>query len=227
MLVVLLVGDRFLVSVHSPKNTLFAQVGGNLEPSLSRFGVEIGAVAFAVLESIADHYPQVVEEVRLRVAALEERVLNHDEPAAITDLYHLRRELTTLRRVIAPEEALLGSRANPVPFAANLEIQEGLLDVKHTMQQAVADIDQYLSMLPDMLTTYEALKSDKLNRILKLLTVWSIILASASLFPGVLGISLAREPGVSPFVGYVASIGMMVLAGCLIWYFFKRWGWLE
>ena len=95
------------------------------------------------------------------------------------------------------------------------------------MQQAVADIDQYLSMLPDMLTTYEALKLDKLNRILKLLTVWSIILASASLFPGVLGISLARVPGVSPFVGYVASIGMMVLAGCLIWYFFKRWGWLE
>jgi magnesium transporter len=176
---------------------------------------------------MADQSLEVVEVVRSRVDALEERVLNQEEQTGITELYQLRRQLTALRRVLAPEVALIGSRATPISVVANPDIQDAMLDVKYNMQSAVDDVDQYLNALPDILTTFEALKSDGLNRIVKLLTVWSIILTAVALFPTVLGISLSREPSISPYIGYVISIGTMVLVGALIWYLFKRRGWTE
>ncbi len=165
--------------------------------------------------------------MRLRVVTLEERVLQQEEQEAITDLYQLRRQLISLRRVIAPEASLIGMRTGPNPFVVNPDIEDGLLDVKHKLQRVVDEIDLDLSLLPDILTIFESLKSDNLNRILKLLTVWSIILTAVALFPTVLGISLNREPSISPLLGYVMSTGMMVLLGVAIWYFFKRRGWTD
>lgn len=222
---VLLLGERYLLSVHNGPSERLAGVSQHLASSLDRFGYEIGAIAFALMEAVAEHYLDIVEAVRLQVDALEDRVLNQDEQEGLTELYRLRRQLTGLRRVIAPEASLIGTRSSP--FVANPEIQDAMFDVKHNLQRAVEDIDQYLSMLPDILATFEALKSDGLNRIVKLLTVWSIILTAVALLPTVLGISLAREPSISPYWGYVLSVGAMVLAGAAIWYLFKRRGWIE
>lgn len=224
---VLLIGDRYLVTVHSASSTRLAQVADHLDPALNRFGVTIGAIVFAIIDAVVDRYLEVLDVVRKRIESLEKRVLDQDEPEAITELYHLRRELTDLRRVIAPEESLIGARSTPHPAFSDPDLQDAMLDVKHNMQRAVDEIDQYLAMLPDILTTFEALKSDNLNRIVKLLTVWSIILTAVALLPTVLGISLSREPSVSPYVGYVVSTGAMVLVGGVIWYVFRRHGWVD
>lgn len=225
--VVLLFADRFLISVHHAPATPLSPVGGHIERSLNRFGVEVGAVVYAILEAIADEYLLVLDKVKTHVEALENRVLKQEEQEGIAELYRLRRQLTQLRSVLAPETALIGLRANPTPYIANPDITDAMLDVKHTMQRAIDEIDQYLAVLPDILTTFESLKSDSLNNIVKLLTVWSIILTAVALFPTVLGISLAREPSVSPYVGYVISIGAMLLVGIAIWFAFKRRGWVD
>lgn len=224
---VLLLGDRYLVTVHGGKTRRLAEVADHLDPALGRFGITVGAVVFGIIDAVVDRYLEVLDVVRRRVDSLEERVLNQDEPEAITELYHLRRELTDLRRVIAPEESLIGARSTPNPAFSDPDLQDAMLDVKHNMQRAVDEIDQYLGMLPDILTTFEALKSDNLNRIVKLLTVWSIILTAVALFPTVLGISLSREPSISPYVGYVVSIAAMVIVGGAIWYIFRRHGWTD
>lgn len=225
--VVLLFTSRYLVSVHHG-NTMSLTLGsGQIERALSRFGVEIAAIVFAVLEQVAEGYLRVLDDVKVRIEALESRILQQEEQEGIPQLYHLRRQLTQLRGVIAPEAALIGLHAGQNPFLNNPEIQEAMLDVKHKLQCAVDEIDLYLGVLPDILTTFESLKSDNLNRIVKLLTVWSIILTAVALFPSVMGISLAREPSISPYLGYVISIGLMALVGGVIWYVFRRQGWID
>ena len=225
--IVLLFSDRFLISVHEGTSPRIAHVAEHLERSLRHYGVESAAIVFAVVETTADHYLQIIEDVRQRVEMLEERVLQQGQQAAISDLYQLRRQLIALRRVIAPEATLIGMRETPNPFIVNPDLADGLIDIKHKLQRAVDEIDQDLSLLPDILTTFESLKSDNLNRILKLLTVWSIILTAVALLPTVLGINLQRQPNLSPLTGYGISVGMMALLGGLIWYVFKRYGWTE
>lgn len=224
---VLLFGDRYLISVRGGRSARLDEVSANIDRSVERFGHEIGAIVYAIFDSIADKYLEIVEDVRLQVEALEDRVLRQEEPDGVTQLYVLRRQLSGLRRVIAPEESLIGMTSSPGMYMVNPEIQEAMFDVKHDLGRAVDDIDQYLNMLPDILTTFEALKSDNLNRIVKLLTVWSIILTAVALLPTVLGISLAREPTISPYLGYAVSIVLMALVGAGIWYFFRRHGWVE
>lgn len=224
---VLLFSTRYLISVLDGASPRIAQVTEHVDRALRRYGVEIAAIVFALIESIADHYLQILEDVRRRVDTLEERVLQQEQQEAIGDLYQLRRQLIALRRVIAPEATLIGSRDAPNPFVLNPDLQDGALDIKHKLQSAVDEIDQDLSLLPDILTTFESLKSDNLNRILKLLTVWSIILTAVALFPTILGISLSREPSVSPYIGYLVSVVTMVAVGGAIWYAFKRRGWID
>lgn len=224
---VLLFSDRYLISVHDGASPRLGQVIEQLERSIHRYGVEIAAIVFALVETATDHYLAVVELIRQQVDMLENRVLQKEQQEAIGDLYLLRRQLISLRRVIAPEASLIGLHTGPNPFIVNPEIEDGMLDVKHKLQYTVDEIDQDLSLLPDILTTFESLKSDSLNRILKLLTVWSIILTAVALLPTVMGISLQQEPSISPSIGYVLSTGLMVAVGALIWYGFKRRGWIE
>jgi magnesium transporter len=225
--VVLLFTERSLVSVHHGTVDALSPFGSQIERALNRFGIEIAAIVFAVLETIAEGYLHALADVKSQIDALELRILQQEEQEGIPQLYHLRRQLTQLRGVIAPEAALIGLHAGQNPFLRNPEIQEAMLDVKHKMQCAVDEIDLYLGMLPDILTTFESIKSDNLNRIVKLLTVWSIILTAVALFPTVMGISLAREPSISPTAGYVLSIGLMALLGGAIWYVFRRQGWTD
>ena len=225
--IVLLFAERYLVSVHNGDSATLSPITSHIERDLSRFGVEIGALVYAILEAIADNYLAVLDLVKARVDALETRVLEQAEQEGVGELYRLRRQLTQLRSVIAPEASLIGLRSDQNRLIVNPDIADAMLDVKHKLQRAVDEIDLYLAMLPDILTTFESLKSDNLNRIVKLLTVWSIILTAVALFPTVLGISLAREPSISPYAGYVVSIGAMVLVGFGIWYAFKRRGWID
>jgi magnesium transporter len=225
--VVLLFTNRSLVTVHRNPSAALSLAAGPIERALDRFGIEVAAIVYAILEAIADEYLRVLDAVKTRVDALEVRVLQQEEQEGIGELYQLRRQLTQLRSVLAPEAALIGMRAGPNPFIGNADMQDAMLDVKHKMQCAVDEIDQYLAMLPDILTTFESLKSDNLNQIVKLLTVWSIILTAVALFPSVLGISLAREPSISPYVGYVVSLVAMVVVGWLVWYAFRRRGWMD
>ncbi len=88
---VLLIGDRYLVSVHGGNSRRLAQIAESLAPALRRFEGTVGAVVFAIIDAVVDRYLEVLDVVRKRVDALEERVLNQDEPEAITELYHLRR----------------------------------------------------------------------------------------------------------------------------------------
>lgn len=225
--IVLLFSERYLISVHDGLSPRLSAVSQELERSVRRYGIEIAVIVFSLLDLAADHYLAVVEQIRDQVELLENRVLQQEQQEAIGDLYLLRRQLIALRRVIAPEASLIGLHATPNPFIVNPEIEDGLLDVKHKLQYTVDEIDQDLSLLPDILTTFESLKSDNLNRILKLLTVWSIILTAVALLPTVMGISLQREPAVSPSLGYMISTALMVLLGAGIWYGFKRRGWVE
>ena len=79
----------------------------------------------------------------------------------------------------------------------------------------------------NLLDTYESLKSDALNNLVKRLTVLSIMLALVALIPAVFGISLNVSPFRNGYQGYLVSLFLMGLLGWLVWAVAHRIGWVK
>jgi magnesium transporter len=224
---VLVIGKRFVLSLHTGPTSQVPSVNEQINQSVARFDVEPGAIVFALFDAVVDQYREIVREIGTQVDELETRVLAGKDAEAIFEIYDLGTKLTTLRRIITPEESLIEAVMTTIATGKKDEVADALLDLEHDLQSAVDSIEQYQSMLPNIMTTFESMKSDDLNNIVQLLTVWSIILTAVALFPTVLGISLTDGISLAPWVGYVTSIAVMVGIGAVVWLVLKREGWIN
>ena len=108
---------------------------------------------------------------------------------------------------------LISSMHSPDADAESDELTDAFRDVSVDLQSAIDTIDQSSTLVSNLLDTYESLKSDALNNLVKRLTVLSIMLALVALIPSIFGISLNVSPFRNGYQGYLISLFLMGLLG--------------
>jgi len=160
---------------------------------------------------------------------LRQRILDQRESEGVDDVYRLTKLLGDLRQVMSPENDLISSMHSPDSKSESDELTDAFRDVSVDLQSAIDTIDQSSNLVSGLLDTYETLKSDALNGLVKRLTVLSIMLALIGLIPALFGISLndAPWPFQRGYQGYLFNIAGMGLLGWLVWLVARRIGWVK
>ena len=148
----------------------------------------------------------VIVQIQDQVTQLRQRILGQHEAEGVEDVYRLTKLLGDLRQVMSPEEALISSMHSPDSDTESDELTDAFRDVSVDLQSAIDTIDQSSSLVANLLDTYESLKSDALNNLVKRLTVLSIMLALVALVPSIFGISLNVSPFRNGYQGYLISL---------------------
>lgn len=224
---VLLIGDRFLITTHPAGSNVVPLAIGQIETQLANYGFSVAAVALGILDALVDRYDVVIAQVQEEVEDLRHRILGQQEAEGVDDVYRLTKQLGDLRQVMSPEEELLTSLHSPNASSETPELVDAFQDVSIDLQSAIGNIDQSTALVSNLLDTYESLKSDALNDLVKRLTVLSIMVALIAIVPAVLGISLNVSPFRNGYQGYLVSLLLMLLLGSLIWTVARRIGWLK
>jgi magnesium transporter len=222
----LFVGQHYLVTVHREP---IAQIGETLrrwQAPDSPLQQDVAALIYALLDAIVDDYFPVMDTIADRADDLEDRIFEHFDETALQEIFQLKKDLLQLRRVVAPERDVLNVMLRrDLPVFDQQDVIY-LQDVYDHIIRVTDAIDTYRDLLSSALDSYLSMQSNRLNQIVKVLTIASIVLMSVTLVAGIYGMNFTFMPELQWRYGYLWALGLMAAIALGLIAFFRRIRWL-
>lgn len=225
-------GDRFVVSFQE-------RPGDCLEPVRERIrkgGTRIrfmGAdyLAYALIDAIVDAYFPVLEHYSEELNDAEDSVIADPENHTVERIHALKRDFQVLRHGIWPFREALRDLSGEMPFIRD-ETRLFLRDCHDHVIQIVDILETFRERAAGLTDLYLSSLSNKMNEVMKVLTVIATIFIPLSFIAGVYGMNF--DPDASPlnmpelnwYLGYPFALGLMFLVAVGLLYFFRRRGWM-
>ena len=189
-------------------------------------------LAYLLVDAVVDHYFPLLEQFGEIIEDLEDRVVENPHRLLIARIHETKHDLLVLRRTIWPlREAVHALFREPIPFFA----EETRLHLRDTYDHTVQIIDlleTYRETASSMLDIYLSALSNRMNEIMKVLTIIATIFIPLSWVAGVYGMNFRTEkspfnmPELDWYWGYPFALFLMVASVVAEVYFFWRKGWL-
>ena len=196
---------------------------------------DLGAdyLAYALWDAIIDGFFPVLEIYGEKIEDLEDEVIFNPSNQSLAKVYQIKRELLALRRAIWPQRNALNTLIRDGSSVIDPEILVFLRDCYDHTVQIIDIIETYRELASSLTDIYLSAISNKMNEVMKLLTVISSIFIPLTFIAGIYGMNF--DPNVSPFNmpelkwywGYPFCWALMIVtATCLVIFFWRR-GWFE
>ena len=222
------IGRRFIVTVHDHDISPLSEVLVRWRANEAGFR-NVGALAHAIVDTIVDGYFPVLDHFADRVDEMESRIYsnaNAGQIASLEEVLGMRRELTTLRRVLGPGREVLGTLVRrELPFLSP-DLMLYFQDVYDHSIRVVEETEALRDRLGMAIEAQMTVSSNQLNQTMRLMAAWSIILMAMAWVAGVYGMNFRVMPELQWRYGYWWALGTMVALGSLIFLYFRRKRWI-
>lgn len=194
---------------------------------------KVDYLAYSLVDTIIDGFFPVLEEYGERIEILEDEVVFKPDRHTMQKIYKLRRELLTLRRAIWSSREALNILIRDGSNLINPDVLVYFRDCyEHTIQ--LRDIvETYRDLASDLMDIYLSSVNNKMNEVMKLLTVISSIFIPLTFIAGIYGMNFdpAQSPWNMPeldwYYGYPLCLVIMFSTAIGLIYFFWRRGWFQ
>jgi magnesium transporter len=224
----LILGSNFVISFQEGKG------GDVFNPLRERIRSAKGLIrkmgsdylAYSLIDTIVDHYFLVLERLGERIDLLEEELVVDPTTATIHGIQKFKNEMIFVRRVVWPLREVvsgLGRRESPL-IKETTEIY--LRDVHDHTVQVMDTIEVYRETLSGMLDIYLSSVSNRLNSVMKVLTIIATIFMPLTFIAGIYGMNFKYMPELEWRWGYAVVWLIIVIIGISMLIYFKRKKWL-
>jgi magnesium transporter len=219
-------GRNYLVTVHDGESRSIAHLRSLCQEHKRILSEGPVALLHRIVDLMVDNYRPAIDEMEDRLGKLEEQAFT-GQNQIVRQVLKLKRELGTLRRVIMPQRDAIGRLARREFAAISDEMAYRFRDVYDHMARYAEEAILFQDRVTGILEVNLATVSNRLNMIMKVLTVMSTIFLPLTVLTGMWGMNIAlpRFPGGDPaqfwwLVGIMAAVAMAMLA------FFRRNDWI-
>lgn len=223
----LLMFADMLFTFRETADNLFAAVVLRLSGTKGRIRtLGIDYLAYAIMDAVVDNYFALADIMEEAIESAESALLHRPQPKIFATIQLLRREMVFIRKAIAPlREALLALQRSECPLVQerNLPYFRDVFD--HTLR-VIDTMDSYRDLLNGMLDIYLSSVSNRMNEIMKVLTIFASIFIPLTFIAGVYGMNFDYMPELHWRWGYPALWGVFVLLAVALLVLFKRKKWL-
>jgi magnesium transporter len=223
----LILGSNFLISFQEGNGVLFSPILERLRASKGRIR-KSGAdyLAYALMDLIVDNYFVILEKFGEAIEYLEEEVVKQPTTETLQDIHQYKYDMIMLRKSVWPLREVI----------ARLERRESDLlqeatgiyfkDVYDHTIVAIDNIETYRDILSGMLDIYLSSISNRLNGIMKVLTVIATIFMPLTFLAGVWGMNFKHMPELDKVWGYPMALGLMICVALAMMRYFHKKKWL-
>ncbi len=223
----IILGDKFLLTFQEQTGDVFEPVRERIRRPKSRIrGSGTDYLAYALLDTVVDNYIYIIELIGEKIEDLEEEILAGDDTSVMEKINAFKQEINYLRKSIRPaREAILRlSRLDSDLFCE--KTMPFLKDLEDLSSQATEAIDTYRDLLTDQLNIYNSVMANKMNDIMKVLTIFAAIFIPLTFIAGIYGTNFEYLPELHYKYSYFIFWAVLIaIAGALLVYF-KRKRWL-
>jgi len=223
----IILGSDFVISFQEREADVFDPVRERIRSTRGRIrGSGSDYLAYALVDSIVDNYFIMLEKIGEELEEVEEKLLRKPDPKITQDLHRLRRELIFLRKSVWPLREAINSLEHSESPLIHESTRIFLRDVYDHTIQIVETIESYREIASGMLDLYLSLMSNRMNEIMKVLTIIATIFIPLTLFSGIYGMNFKYMPELEWRWGYPAALGLMAMIASAMLFFFRRKKWL-
>lgn len=218
-------GQNYFVTVHSAPVKAVGEIQHRLERSPDVLGRGVEMIAHAVIDVAVDEFLPMVDQVDGMVDSLEERLFEAYDERAIKDIFAVKRLVVTLRRHLGPLREVLNVLTNRPHSCINQQSQIYYRDVYDHTIRIVESLESVRDLVATVLDTYLTQTSNRMNKVMKQLTVVTTLSLPLVAIGGIFGMNFASIPLTHHPLGFFWALGIMALAALVLWMFLRRQQW--
>ncbi|MGK7876245.1 MAG: magnesium/cobalt transporter CorA [Xenococcaceae cyanobacterium] len=228
-------GKHYLLTVQEePKRDCFQSVRDRIRHNkgiIRQCGTDY--LAYALWDAIIDGFFPVLEACGERIEELEDEVVHNPTHQTLAKIYQIKRELLALRRAIWPQRDAINALIRDGSSLIGADVFRYLRDCSDHAVQIIDVVETYRELASGLMDVYLSAVSNKMNEIVKILTVISTIFIPLTFVAGIYGMNFNPEasplnmPELNWYWGYpVCWAVMMAIAASLVYFFWQR-GWFK
>lgn len=213
--------------------TFQEQVGDVFEPVRDRIRKKKGRVrssgpdylAYALLDTIVDNYVAILEDIGVRIEELEDSLLKNPEKQLLELINVYKREIGFMSKVIKPvKEIALQWNRDESGLTADSTFQF-INDFQDLVVHTTETLETYRDLLSDYLNLYHTSVSNKMNEIMKVLTIFAAIFIPLTFIAGIYGTNFDYLPELHYKYSYAVFWGVIITLGLGMVIAFKKRKW--
>jgi len=223
----IIITDNTLISFQEQSGLVFEPIRERIRKHKNKIRTSgTDYLAFALLDVVVDNYIYVIGLLADKIESLEEVISNDPNKEVLDNINSYKRELNSLRKQIKPAKEMIINLTKMETEYIHDDNQIHFKELQDNINEASELSDSYREILYDQLNIYHSSMSTKLNEIMRVLTIISVIFIPITFLVGVYGTNFDNVPELHWRHGYLIMWFIMVIITLLMLWFFRRKKWL-
>jgi magnesium transporter len=219
-------GDNYIITVHQKPLRAIEATKKDLEQSCDLLVNNPGKVLYESLDHLVDNYFPTLDKLDKNITEIEQKIFYNFSDVAVENIFQVKKKVMLLKRSIGPQLDLLDSllcrqwsfiRPQNTPYYR---------DIRDHLDRLADHLDMYRDLTVSLLDSYMTQVSNRMNEIMKILSVVATIMLPLSLLTGIFGMNFDVLPGLHVTWGFWGLMVSMALVAIVMLGLFKWKKWL-
>jgi magnesium transporter len=223
----IIVQGNTIITFQEQPGDLFEGIRERLKKNIGkgrRSGVEY--LIYSILDTIVDNYFVVLEKMGDHLDEIEVKLLGQAKSNDVNELHGIKRELIYLRKSVWPMREVINSLGKSELIQKNQITEIYLRDVYDHCVRAIDTLETYREMSSSLMDMHLSSLSNKMNTVMKTLTIISTIFIPLTFIVGVYGMNFKYMPELEIKYAYEIVWGVMIVLTLIMIRYFRRKGWI-
>lgn len=223
----LILGPNYVISFQERIGDVFDPIRERIRNAKGRIrktGPDY--LAYALLDSIVDNYFIILEKLGEKIESMEEDVIGNPTERTVHKIHLLKREMIFLRKSIWPLRELIRGLQTSETSLINEATDIYMRDVYDHTIQIIDTIESFRDMVSGLLDIYLSSLSNKMNAVMKVLTIIATLFIPLTFVAGIYGMNFEYMPELKLKWGYGAVWLVMIVIAAIMLFYFRRKKWL-
>ncbi|MBI3817922.1 MAG: magnesium transporter CorA family protein [Planctomycetes bacterium] len=223
--VALFLRSRILVTVHAGDSSLVNRALDKIvRDPVQTIGAGIEFVAHGILDEFVDAYVPTLDEFENQIELMESAIVGDHNQCGLDKILKLRQSATQLHREARPMRDLMASLAREGHPLVKPKARIAFRDLYDQIQRTLDRLETDRELVASLRDAFLALQNNRMNEVMKTLTVVAVISGTLAVVTGVFGMNLKIPFSDAPNGFWISLIGMFILSlAILIIFRMKRW----
>ncbi|HKK20491.1 MAG TPA: magnesium/cobalt transporter CorA [candidate division Zixibacteria bacterium] len=228
-----IIGQNYVLSFQEQEMDVFDPVRDRIRKTVPRVRFSnTDYLAYALIDAVVDHYFAIVEHLGDRVEEMEERLVVRPSTEDLQSIHELKRELIFMRKAVFPLREVIGNLERTESSLVHRSTRIYLRDLYEHTIQVIDTVETLRDTVSGLLDIYLSSVSNRMNEVMKVLTIIATIFIPLSFLAGVYGMNF--DTSASPLnmpelhfpYGYIMFWVIALMVGFGLLWSFKRKRWL-
>jgi magnesium transporter len=223
----LVLGSNFVISFQENEGDVFDPIRERIRSDRGRIR-KMGAdyLAYALIDTIVDNYFIVLEKLGEKIEDIEDELVTNPTPETLQTIHSLKREMIFLRKSVWPLREVVSRLERWESPLIDKSLNIYLRDVYDHTIQVIDSIETFRDMLSGLLDIYLSSVSNRMNEIMKVLTIIATIAIPLTVITGIYGMNFQFMPELQWQWSYHLVLLAMLTLAILMMIYFRRKKWI-